>query len=40
MWTGRKKWKENKRIYTKSIKEDYYANQISIKEYYDPFTGD
>ena len=21
------------------LKEDYYTNQISIKEYYDPFTG-
>ena len=22
------------------LKEDYYADQISIKEYYDPFTGE
>ena len=27
------------RIFTKELKEDYYSDQISLKEYYDPFTG-
>ena len=22
------------------LKEDYYSDQISLKEYYDPFTGE
>ncbi len=30
----------NKRYYWIKLKEDYYTDQISIKEYYDPFTGE
>ena len=32
--------KEIKEYIQNQLKEDYYADQIRIKEYYDPFTGE
>ena len=32
--------KKIKEYIQNQLKEDYYADQISIKEYYDPFTGE
>ena len=32
--------KKIKEYIQNQLKEDYYTDQISIKEYYDPFTGE
>ena len=32
--------KKIKEYIQNQLKEDYYTDQISIKEYHDPFTGD
>ena len=38
--TAGKNTKAIKEYIQNQLKEDYYTDQISIKEYYDPFTGE
>ena len=40
MWIQQAEMKKIKEYIQNQLKEDYYTDQISIKEYYDPLTGE